>query len=249
MTKHFWMSALVALTVLAPQSAYALTATVQQIQGEVLVHKTAGAADSWETVTQDTALENGDSLKTRKGTCVLAYSDAATFAVEENTSLTVEEKPGAQDIQLLLGKIKGKVNKNRAEQPFRVTTPAAVATVRGTEVDFAFNDEGQLTVDLHNGKIDVLNEEAELKLDLEGKKSIIVKYDKEANVLRVRNDCGSDGAVTFNILGADYVQNPCEEKEVALSTAAEGDKVPDALGNTGQENIQEGREPITEISQ
>lgn len=248
-SKHFWVVALVALTLVAPQQAYALSVAVQQVQGEVSVQKAGAAADAWQIITADAVLESGDSLKTTNGTCALVYSDQATFLVEANTSLTIEERPTAQDIKLLLGKIKGKIDKNRAEQPFTVTTPAAVASVRGTEVDFSFNDEGDLAVDLHNGKIDVINDDAEMKLELEGKKSITVKFDKEANLIRVKNDCGSDGPVTFSVLGASYSGNPCEEKEVTLSTSSEGQTVPETdPTQIITENIDEGREPISEVN-
>lgn len=243
LSQGLFVLALTALTFLAPQNAFALSAVASQIQGEVLVQK-AGAVDSWNAITQDTALASGDSIKTRAGSCVLVYSDQATFSVDANTSLTLEERADAQDIKLLLGKIKGKVNKQNAVQPFVVTTPAAVATVRGTEVDFAFNDQGQLTVDLHTGAIQVVNDAAEMKLDLDGKKSITIFYDKEANILRVKNECGSDGPVKFSVLGAEYSGNPCDEKEVALSTSEQGTTIPELEDNTEgpEETLGEGEE-------
>lgn len=245
LSKNLWVLGLAAFAAFVPQNAFALSAVVSQIQGEVLVQK-AGAADAWDTITQETTLQSGDSVKTRMGSCVLVYSDQATFSVDQNTSLMLEERSDAQDIKLLLGKIKGKVNKQRAEQPFVVSTPAAVATVRGTDVDFSYNDQGQLTVDLHNGQIQVVNEDAQMQLDLDGKKSITIQYDKEANLLRVRNECGSDGAVKFNVLGAEYSENPCEEKEVDLSTSEQGTTIPD-IDNSPErlENLDEGREPIS----
>ena len=246
--KNFWILALVALFA-APQNAYALSAVAQQIQGEVLVHKTAAAPDAWEAITQDTTLASGDSIKTKKGTCALVYSDQATFSVDENTTVTLEETPAAQDLKLLLGKIKGKVNHQNATQPFEVVTPAAVATVRGTEVDFAFNDQGQLTIDLHNGKIDVVNDDADLKVDLDGKKSISVKYDKEANVIRIKNECGSDGIVKFNVLGAEYAESPCDEKEVSLATSENGVSAPTTNTPAGDpENPDEGRRATDSIN-
>ena len=236
LSKNLWVLALVALF---PQSAYALSATAANVQGEVMVHKAAAAEGVWEPITQDTPLASGDSVKTGKGTCTLTYSDQATFDVQENTNLTVEEKTDAQDIKLILGNIKAKIDHQNATQPFEVVTPAAVATVRGTEVDFGFNDQGLLTVDLHNGNIQVVNDEAELILDLGGKKSITVKYDKEANLIRIKNECTSDGIVKFNVLGTEYAESPCEEKEVSLSTAEKTNDVP----NT---NLTQGREPLSE---
>jgi hypothetical protein len=245
--KNLWMAALV-ITALFPQNAWALSAKVQQIQGEVLVAK-AATPDTWDAVTADTELQSGDSVKTRQGSAVLAYTDQASFTIDANTTFTVEERAEAQDIKLLLGKIKGKVDHNRAEQPFVVTTPAAVATVRGTEVDFAFNEEGLLTVDLHNGKIDVVNDAAEMKVDLDGKKSISIQYDKEANLMRIKNECGSDGPVKFNVLGTEYSSSPCEEKEVDLSTAEEGTTPPDTNSDPDlPENPDEGREPMSETN-
>ena len=246
-TNCLWVLAIAAITSLFPQNAYAVSAMAQQVQGDVMIQK-AGAT-SWEKISQDTTLGSGDSLRTEKGTCSLTYSDQATFSVEENTSLTVQEKTEAQDIKLLLGKIKGKVNKQNAQQPFVVNTPAAVATVRGTEVDFAYNAEGQLVVDLHNGKIDVVNDDAELKIVLEGKKSLTIKYDKEANLIRVKNECGSDGEVKFSVLGAEYSEIPCGEKEISLSTSEKGTQTPDIdQSPDNSENIEEGREPISPTS-
>ena len=244
-TKNLWLVALVAFL---PQNAYALSATANNVQGEVMVHKSSAAEGVWENIAQDTALASGDSIKTGKGTCTLTYSDQATFDVQENTSLTLEEKPEAQDITLLLGKIRGKINHQNAKQPFEVVTPAAVATVRGTEVDFSFNEQGQLTADLHNGNIQLINEDAELKLDLEGKKSVTVTYDKEANVIRIKNECGSDGVVKFNVLGTEYAENPCEEKEISLATAEKGNEIP-PTGNDpdNPENPDEGRRVTDQI--
>ncbi len=229
--------------------AYAVSASVGSISGEVMLHKASAPTDSWEALKQDSPLDSGDTIKTQKGTCVISYTDQASFTLEENTTLTITEQTDAQDLMLLLGKIKGKVNKQKAEQPFRVNTPAAVATVRGTEVDFSFNDKGELLVDLHNGKIQVVNDIAELKLDLEGKKSITVHYDDELNKIRLRNECGSEGSVSFSILGADYAASPCEETEVELSTAGGEDQNVQTNGNQDTyENIDEGREPISPSS-
>lgn len=247
LSKSFWTLAVAAGALLLSPNAYAVSAVAQQIQGEVLVQK-AGSQD-WNAVTTDTQLASGDSIRTREGSCSLVYADQATFTVEANTTLTVQETAEKNDISLLLGKIKGQVNKEKVQQPFVVTTPAAVATVRGTNVDFAFNEEGQLTVDLHNGAIQVINEDVDMKLDLDGKKSITVKYDKEANVIRIKNECGSDGEVKFSLLGSEYAQAPCEEKEIDLSTAEQGTNIP-GLDNDPDnlENPDEGREPMSEFN-
>jgi hypothetical protein len=239
LSKNIYLTLVAAAWLLLPQIAQAM-ATAQQIQGEVLVQKKG--VDTWTAVTTDTALDNGDSLKTRKGSCTLTYGDQATFVLQENTSVTVDEKEASQDISLITGKILGKVNHQTAVKPFQVVTPSAIAAVRGTEVDFAYDDQGQFAVDLHNGKIHVFNDSAEFSADLDGGKKIKIKFDKESNTIHVLNDCGSNGSVSFSILGAQYAENPCEEKTVDISTANPAPPpVPTPAPDKG-ENVDEGRE-------
>ena len=243
----FWTLALVSLAMLAPQNAYAVSAMAQQISGEVLVAK-ASAPETWAPITADTALATGDSVKTNAGSCSIVYSDQATFTMQANTTLTLEDRTDAQNINLLLGKIVGKVNHDKATQPFVVTTPAAVATVRGTQVDFTFNEKGELIVDLDDGNIQAVNEDAEMTIDLGGNKSITIYYDKEANVIRIKNECSSDGVVKFSVLGTEYSENPCDEKEISLSTAEPGSDVPDTDENPDDlDNPDEGRRATDQL--
>ena len=104
-------------------------------------------------------------------------------------------------------------------KPFQVVTPTAVGAVRGTDVDFAFNEDGQLTIDLHDGNVLVYNDEAGMKLDLAGGNKVTIKYDAAGGILKIQNDCSSKGIVTFSVLGTEYAESPCEEREVNLSTA------------------------------
>ena len=248
LTQQFSILALAALAGLIPQNAYAVSVAAQQVTGEVLVAK-AAAPEAWSPITSDTPLVSGDSVKTKDGSCSIVYSDQATFAVEPNTTLTLETRADAEDIKLLLGKIKGKVNHQNVTQSFIVTTPAAVATVRGTEVDFAFDKDGNMTVDLHNGNVQVVNEDAEMKIDLEGGKSISIKYDKMANTIRIKNECGSDGVVTFNLLGREYAESPCGEKEIDLSTAEIETSVPGTTPDVSEgEQPDEGRRATDSLS-
>lgn len=226
--------------------AEASVAVAQQIQGEVQILKAGAPDNSWQSVSAETALESGDSIRTSKGTFKLVYSDEASFGVDENTSLTVNQQTDRNDIQLVLGKIKGKIDKQKASRPFQISTPAAVATVRGTEVDFGYNDQNELVIDLHNGKIEVVNTSAEMKFDLEGKKTVWVKYSKDLNLIRIKNDCSSDGPIKLNILGAEYSEGPCGEKEISLATGQDGSVPPVTNLFPGtDENPNEGREAIS----
>lgn len=224
-SRSLFLSALVGSFVFLSQNLYAEPiATVTQIQGEVFIQKAGSAPDQWQAISQDTAVDNGDSVKTGNGTSTLSYADQADFRLEPNTSITLDQKDATQDINLKLGMLKAKINKQKTIKPFQVVTPTAVGAVRGTEVDFGYNEVGELTIDLHNdGPVQLVNEEAAMELELTDGKKISIIYDKENGKLTVKNDCNSSGDVNFSILGQSFSVPPCGETTAdveALETAA-----------------------------
>jgi hypothetical protein len=220
------------MMLLVASQAFAAVATVENPQGEVFVRALGSAPDAWKPVSQTAELNNGDSLKTGNGSCTLKYGESAWFTVDPNTSLTIQEESETQDIVLDLGHLRGKVDKTKTVKPFQVVTPAAVAAVRGTEVDFGFNDKGELTVDLHNGEIQVFNDDIDMTLDLEGGRKIVVQFDKEKGTLKVTNDCASAGPVIFSVSGDEFTVDVCKSEEVPvdLETAAGANDPPGTPG-------------------
>ncbi len=219
--KHAFLGLIVSLALFTPLSAQAApVATIEEVQGEVLLHTAGSTADAWTPITKNISLNNGDSIKTKNGSCALVYGDQGTFRLDPNTTITVQDKTDTKDILLDLGKLKAKINHDKVVKPFQVVTPTAVGAVRGTEVSFDFNEQGKLEIKLENGNVLLYNDEAQMKVDLNGKKSIIVQYDAESGILRIQNDCSSDGKVVFNVQGTEYAENPCDKKEVNLETAA-----------------------------
>lgn len=192
------------------QSAYADSpAAIKDIQGEVFLQPAGSSSEKWNAVTQETAVNDGDSVKTGNGSCVLSYADQADFRLGANTSLTITQQTDTQDIHLKLGTLKANVNEGKVIKPFQVVTPTAVAAVRGTEVDFYFNDAGQLIIDLHNGgPLLVYNDEAGMDLNLAGNKTITITYGATTGVLTVQNAADSDGDVQFTINGQTYTASP-----------------------------------------
>lgn len=228
-----------------PQTAFAKAiASVQQIQGEVFLNKSGSAIDQWNPITQNTDVETGDSIKTKTGSCQLVYTDQANMHLDANTSITVREEADSQDIVLVLGKLNAKVDKSKAIKPFQVVTPTAVGAIRGTDVDFDFNDQGQLAVDLKNGgPVQVFNDEAQMNLNLTDGKKISVAYDRQKGVIKIKNDCTSNGKVEFNILGTEYAESPCEEKEINLETASGELSNPNTPSNGDPENPRDLESP------
>lgn len=214
-------------------------ATLKDVQGEVFVQAAGSTPEQWTPVTSETPLNTGDSVKTGNGSSTLTYTDQATFSIGANTSLVVEQQADTEDIRLLLGSLKGNINKEKTVRPFQVVTPTAVGAVRGTMVDFDFNADGELTVDLHNGgPVQVYNDETGLDLNLDGKNKIKVIYNKETGEITIENDCDSDGVVKFTLLGQEYDVEKCESKTVGVGdTAAGGLNSPDTnVTTTGDEN-------------
>ncbi len=221
MKKRAFLGVLVSLALFTPLSAHAeQVATIEEVQGEVLLHTAGAAAEAWTPITKNVSLNNGDSVKTQNGSCALVYGDQGTFRLDSNTAITVQDKTDTKDILLDLGKLKAKVNHDKVTKPFQVVTPTAVGAVRGTEVSFDFNEQGKLEIQLENGNVLLYNDEAEMKVDLNGKKTIIVQYDAETGILKIQNDCSSDGKVVFSVQGTEYAENPCDKKEINLETAA-----------------------------
>ncbi len=234
------------LVFLTPTSVHAAAvATVEQAQGEVFIHSAGAAADAWAPITDNTPLNNGDSVKTKNGSCAVVYGDQGTFSLSQDTTITVQDKEDTKDILLDLGKLKAKVNKDKMTKPFQVVTPTAVGAVRGTDADFAFNESGQLTVDLHDGNLHVYNDEAGMALNLAGGNKIEINYNADAGILKVKNDCGSAGVVTFSVLGTEYACNLCEEKEIDLATAEGQAGTPDTPPGDNPENPRDDIPPDT----
>jgi len=138
---------------------------------------------------------------------------------------------------LILGNLKAQVDKKKAVKPFQVVTPTAVGAIRGTDVEFNFNNQGQLTVDLKNdGPVQVFNDEAQMNLNLTDGKKISVGYDRQTGIIKIKNDCSSNGKVEFNVLGTEYAESPCEEKEINLETASGEPGTPNTPKNDKPEN-------------
>lgn len=236
------------LTLSFSRALYAApVATIENPQGEVFIHSADDTTDTWKPVSQSTPVNSGDTVKTKNGSCALTYGEQASFQVDANTSFVVRDQDASQDIELTLGNLKGKVNKGKVAKPFQVVTPAAVAAVRGTDVDFGYNENGELTVDLHNqGPVQVINSDAEMELELANDKKIKLKYDTDQGTLNLcygvnamfahpkdkdgkplpvpdtNANCGYTGSITFKFKGKEHTLNACdcEELDLAEETAA-----------------------------
>jgi hypothetical protein len=230
----------------APQ-ALAADAKLSQVTGEVLVRPAGSADDAWQAVTTERMLVSGDSVKTRNGSATLTYADEATFTIQPFTALSIQTGE-TENINLELGKLFGKVDHAKATKPFQVITPAAVAAIRGTDVNFDFDDQGNLTVDLQNGgPVQVLNEKAALDMSLAEGRKIWLNWDNESGILTFKNSCESKGDVSVSVLGSETVLKPCEEKTFTNDTAAGPQELPETKQGSDTELPDTHSDPVSPI--
>lgn len=113
-------------------AGHAADAVIKQVKGEVLVK--TGGADSFYRARQGDPLYFWDQVKTGEGAMVhIAFNDGATILVKEKAALTL--RGGRKDawVAFDVGEfLIGLKKKLAGGDKFRVKTPAAAASVRGT---------------------------------------------------------------------------------------------------------------------
>lgn len=120
--------------VVVPDSVNAGWAKVITLKGEVQVQL---PAQILVPASREMILPAGSSILTKKGSALLQLSDGSEVLVKSNSSVLLKspERNEHQYLELLLGKIRAAVRKRMQGAPsFRLGTPTAVITVRGTQV-------------------------------------------------------------------------------------------------------------------
>lgn len=132
--------------------------SVQTLDGTVRTKKKEAAV--WNRVAERYVLSNGEEVRTGdKSVVVLDFKDGSRVELGPKTSFTVEDA-GDQDgsfasMQLGWGKMKAWVRKTMSRR-FRVRTPTAVCSVRGTEFQVQVEQgSGATQIDLMSGLLGV----------------------------------------------------------------------------------------------
>lgn len=142
----------------APQQEGVLavgSAVVSEIKGEATFTSPEGAAIPAQ---RGVTLPANTRIETVKGTVLLELQDGSQVWVKAHCQLTLrapDQGPG-YFLELLLGKIMIKVQKRLSGAPsFRMGTPSAVITVRGTRFSVEVNKKQKTYVDVFEGLVDV----------------------------------------------------------------------------------------------
>lgn len=131
------------------------SATVEQWKGEVklqLPESTSAVPVTGLFLPKDTVIETGE------GSMMLQLQDGSELLVKAHTRLVLRSPIDShkQYLELMLGKIVAKVKKRVGNTPsFRMGTPTAVITVRGTRFAVEVNKKKRTIVDVYEGLVEV----------------------------------------------------------------------------------------------
>jgi FecR protein len=137
------------------------SAVVGEVKGVVTVLSPQGTPVSFE---RGQLLEAGSTIETGKGSVVLNLQDGSQILVRPNSRVVLQSPADSagQYLQLMLGKIWAKVQKRFANAPsFRMGTPSAVITVRGTEFTVELGKKNETFVYVREGIVEVAQRGAE----------------------------------------------------------------------------------------
>src|SRR5882762_2669582 len=131
------------------------SATVAEWKGEVALHSAQGDAMSAQ---RGTVLAAESKIDTTKGSVLLDLQDGSQVLVKPNSHVVIKAPNQDQGywLELLLGKINAKVQKRLGNSPsFRMGTPTAVITVRGTQFSVEVGKKQKTSVEVYEGLVEV----------------------------------------------------------------------------------------------
>lgn len=114
----------------------------------------------WLTTKPATTLEAKDQLRTGdKSVAVIRFIDGSSLRVRENTIITIyadkKERGLIKNTKIDVGKMRFDVEKQQDEDEFIITTPTAVATIRGTSGFVNVLEDGETILTVESGTVDV----------------------------------------------------------------------------------------------
>ncbi|HLK34453.1 MAG TPA: FecR family protein [Terriglobales bacterium] len=131
------------------------SAVIAEVKGKVSVIPPQGTP----TVAQrGVVLSPETSIETAKGTVILLLSDGSQVLVKSKTRVVLKSPSsnGGSFLQMFIGEILANIKKRLGETPpFRMGTPSAVITVRGTRFSVVVDKKGKTSVDVFEGIVEV----------------------------------------------------------------------------------------------
>ena len=131
------------------------SATITDIKGEVSLQGPQG-----ETITgaKGVTLAADSTIETGKGSVLLELQDASQVLVKPHSRVVLRtpDQTKGYYLELLIGKVVNKVTKRLGSTPsFRMGTPTAVITVRGTRFEVEVDKKLRTSVSVYEGLVEV----------------------------------------------------------------------------------------------
>ena len=132
------------------------SAVIADFKGEVNLHAADG---STATAQKGAVLAAETIIETGKGSIVLSLADGSQVLIKSHARVQLQapEKSQGNFLELFLGNIMAKVQKRLGMEPsFRMGTPTAVITVRGTRFSVEVTKKNVTTVEVYEGLVEVM---------------------------------------------------------------------------------------------
>lgn len=131
------------------------SALVVEVKGNASVTPSQGAPAKAQ---RGMVLSAETSIETDKGSVILLLADGSQVLVKSKTHLVLKSPDHGDGhfLQMFLGEILAVIKKRLGETPpFRMGTPSAVITVRGTRFSVRVDKKGRTTVQVFEGMVEV----------------------------------------------------------------------------------------------
>lgn len=131
------------------------SALVAEVKGKVSVTPPQGTAAPAQ---RGMALPAETTIETAKGSVILTLADGSQVLVKSKARVVLRSPEGSEGrfLQMFLGEILANIKKRLGETPpFRMGTPSAVITVRGTRFSVQVDKKGRTTVQVFEGVVEV----------------------------------------------------------------------------------------------
>jgi hypothetical protein len=131
------------------------SAVVTEIKGDAVLTSPEGTLISGQ---RGTALPADTKIETAKGSVLLELQDGSQILVRahSNVVLRAPNEGKGYSLTLFIGRIVAKIQKRLGAAPsFRMGTPSAVITVRGTRFSVEVSKKGKTYVEVYEGLVQV----------------------------------------------------------------------------------------------
>lgn len=131
------------------------SATITEVKGEVILRGPQGDAPAAQ---RGLVLAVESTIETRKGNLLLELQDGSQVLVKPHSRVVLKDPNQGKGfyLELLIGKVVNKIQKRLGNTPsFRMGTPTAVVTVRGTRFEVEVNKKLRTYVVVYEGMVEV----------------------------------------------------------------------------------------------